>query len=262
MKPNPVILLIDAEKQARRLLRAVLEPRRYKVIETDTGETGIKRAAAARPDMIILDLHLPDIDGLAVVKRLREWYRNPVLVLSALNDEERKVAALDSGANDYITKPFGTDEFLARLRVLQRAHPGDAAGPFYIHGGVQADATGHVATLDGRKIEFTPTEEALFYTLVCHAGKVVSFKHLLRSVWGTDSDKRLHDLHVYIRLLRQKLQGEAGKTLIETSGVGYRLVVPGDSPTTASEPVDVPAKGALTSPASFQNEQPEIIKQN
>src|ERR1700743_3092703 len=209
MKPYPVALLIDADTAARKLMRFVLEPHRYKVFEADTGETGTKEAVACRPDVIILDLCLPDMDGLAVLKRLREWNRTPVLILSAEDDERVKVSALDGGANDYMNKPFGSAELLARLRVLQRPNPGEPVGPFYINGDLRVDVNSHVATIRGRYVDFTPTEEALFYTLVRHAGQLVTRKHLLCCVWGTDDESKLHDLHVYIRNIRQKLQGAA-----------------------------------------------------
>jgi len=230
MKPTPVALLIDADTPTRRLLRVILEPHRYKVFEADTGEVGTREAVAKRPDVIILDLCLPDQQGLTVLKQLREWNRSPILILSAEADEELKVSALDSGANDYMNKPFGTAELLARLRVFQRSNPMEPDGPFYINGDLRVDVTAHTATIHGRSVEFTPTEEALFYTLARHAGQLVTCKHLLRCIWGTEAESKLHDLHVYIRNLRQKLQGAAGGALIQTEGrVGYRLFVPFDS---------------------------------
>jgi two-component system KDP operon response regulator KdpE len=231
MKPSPIALLIDADKPVRRLLRAVLEPQRYRVFEAENGELGTKQAVARRPDVIILDLSLPDQDGLAVLRQLREWNSAPVMILSAQNDEELKVAALDSGANDYLGKPFGTAELLARLRVLQRLMPGEPEGPFYIYGDLHVDIAAHRATVRGRHIDLTPTEEALFYMLVRHAGKLVSCRHLLRSIWGSDSEGKIHELHVYIRSLRRKLRSAADEVLIQTVGsVGYRLLLPLDSP--------------------------------
>jgi len=227
MKPSPVVLLIDADTPNRRLLRVVLEPHRYKVFEADTGETGTKEAVARRPDVIILDLCLSDVDGLTVLKRLREWNRAPILILSAENDEGLKVSALDGGANDYMDKPFSAAELLARLRVLQRTNPGEPEGPFYINGDLKVDVNSHVATIRSRHVDFTPTEEALFYMLVRHAGQLVTRKHLLHCVWGSDEESKLHDLHVYIRNLRQKLQGATNDMLIQTEGsIGYRLFVP------------------------------------
>ena len=227
MKPNPVVLLIDADTPTRKLLRTVLEPHRYKVFEADTAETGTKETVARRPDVIILDLCLPDMDGLTVLKRLREWNRSPILILSGKGDEGLIVKALDGGANDYLSKPFSAAELLARLRVLQRTNPGEPEGPFYINGDLKVDVNSHVATIRGRHVDFTPTEEALFYTLVRHAGQLVTRKHLLYCVWGSDEESKLHDLHVYIRNLRQKLQDATNEMLIQTEGsTGYRLFVP------------------------------------
>jgi two-component system KDP operon response regulator KdpE len=229
MKPNPIALIIDADRPIRRLLRVVLEPHHYKVHEAENGQMGIKEAVAHRPDAIILDLSLPDMDGLTVLKRIREWNREPVLILSAQDGEETKVAALDSGANDYMTKPFGSAELLARLRVLQRSLPGEPDGPLFIHGDLQVDIISHRVTLRGQPLDFTPTEAAVLYILVRHAGKLVPCRHLLRCVWGNDSENKLHDLHVYIRSLRQKLNGTGNESVIQTEGsAGYRLLLPMD----------------------------------
>jgi two-component system, OmpR family, KDP operon response regulator KdpE len=227
MKPNPIILLIDADKPTRKLLQTVLEVHRYRVFEAESGETGIKEAVARRPDVIVMDLSLPDMDGMALLKQLREWYRAPILILSARDTESAKVSALDGGANDFVSKPFGTAEVLARLRVLQRWDPASPEGPYYINGDLRVNVTAGVITIRGRHIELTPTEEALFFTLVRHAGHLVTRSHLLRCVWGADSESKLHDLHVYIRNLRNKLQGATEEVLIQTEGSeGYRLVVP------------------------------------
>ncbi len=236
MKPNPAILLIDPDKPTRRLLRIALEAGRYKVFEADTGEAGTREAVLRCPDAIVLELCLPDIEGLTWLRQLREWNRAPILILSSRDNETLKVRALDAGANDYVIKPFGTAEVLARLRVLQRWHPGEYEGPFYINGNLRVDVTAKVATIRGRNVELTPTEEALFYTLMRHAGQLVTRKHLIRCVWGTESENKLHDLHVYIGNIRQKLQGAADDVLIQTEGsIGYRLFVPG------SQPVPLPA---------------------
>lgn len=230
MKPNPVILLIDAEKPTRKLLQMVLEVGRYRVFEAESGEIGIKEAVARRPDVIVMDLSLPDVDGMVLLKQLREWYRAPILILSARDNEALKVSALDGGANDFVSKPFGTAEVLARLRVLQRWDPGSPEGPYYINGDLKVNVTAGVVTIRGRHVELTPTEEALFFTLVRHAGHLITRSHLLRCVWGTDSESKLHDLHVYIRNLRNKLQSASDQVLIQTEGSeGYRLVVPFDS---------------------------------
>src|SRR5215469_3441476 len=160
MKPNPVILLIDADKGARKLMKTVLEAERYRVFEAETGETGIKEAVTRRPDVIVLDLSLPDMDGMDILKHLREWNRAPILILSGRDNEAVKVSALDCGANDFVVKPFGAAEVLARLRVLQRWDPGSPEGPYYINGDLKVNVTSGVVTMRGRHIELTPTEEA------------------------------------------------------------------------------------------------------
>ena len=229
MKPNPTVLLIDADRSNRRLLRIVLEPNHYKVYEAQDGLAGMKEAVARRPDVIILDLSLPDINGLTVLKRLREWNRAPVLILSHQNDEENKVAALDGGANDYMTKPFGFAELLARLRVLQRPIPNEPDGPLFMHGDLRVDIMSHRVTFRGQQVDLTPTEQAVFFMLVRYAGKLVTCNHLIACVWGDHLENKIHDLHVYIRSLRQKLDGESNESLIQTEGsAGYRLLLPMD----------------------------------
>jgi two-component system KDP operon response regulator KdpE len=186
----------------------------------------MKEAAARSPDVIIMELSLPDMNGLAVLQRLREWNHAPVLILSSRDAESDKVLALDSGANDYVTKPFSPAELLARLRVLQRSLPAEPDGPIFEHGGLSVDVTARTVTLHGRKVELTPTEQVIFYTLLRHAGKLVTRKHLFRCVWGTDSESKLHDLHVYIANLRQKLREASTRVLIQTEGcAGYRILV-------------------------------------
>jgi len=227
MKPKPTVLIIDADKAIRRLLRNILEAHRYRVIEAETGQAGIKEAAAREPDVIILELEVTDVDGLTVLRRLREWNRSPVLILSSRDNESDKVLALDAGANDYLTKPFGSAELLARLRVLQRPFPAEPDGPLFTHGDLKVDLNSRVITCGNTVIDLTPTEQAIFYTLLRHAGKLVSSKHLLRCVWGTNSDTKLRDLHVYIATLRHKLREVSEQVLIHTEGSqGYRILVP------------------------------------
>ena len=232
MKPNPVALLIDDERATRRWLRLLLEPQRYKVQEAASGGLGLQLAAARRPDVIIMDLTLPDLDGLEVLSSLREWSQVPILVLSARNLEEEKVAALDGGANDYVTKPFGPAELLARLRVLQRCLPGVQEEPLIVEGDLQVDIAAHKVAFKGRPINLTATEEALFHVLVRFSGKMVTCKHLLRSVWGSDAPRHLSDLRVYMTQLRKKLQvvGVEREMLIRTEGsLGYRLLLPAEA---------------------------------
>ncbi len=245
MKPNPTILLVDAERPIRRLLRAALEPNQYKVCEAESGHAGIKEAILRRPDVILLDLDLPDLDGLTVLWRLRESNRAPILILSGRDDEATKVVALDSGANDYMTKPFSTAELLARLRVLQRAIPHEPDGPLYINGDLEVDTITHRVVLRGQRVELTPTEEAVLGILARHAGKLVTCKHFLRCIWGIDSEHKLHDLHVYIRSLRRKLDGTGSDGVIQTEGsAGYRLLLAAPGQSARAEAVSVQAMDA------------------
>jgi two-component system, OmpR family, KDP operon response regulator KdpE len=226
MKPNPIVLVIDDEAAIRRLLRAALEPQNYQVFEAETGQLGLQEAVGRRPDVVILDLGLPDMDGLTVLKRLREWSQAPVLVLSVRDREGDKVAALDNGADDYLTKPFGTAELLARLRVIQRRAPGGPDEPVHIIGDLQMDLAAHVVKVKDHEISLTATEYALLRVLVQHAGKVVTHKQLLRSVWGPNAETQSQYLRVYITHLRKKLETATTGKLIQTeTGIGYRLVI-------------------------------------
>ena len=226
MKPNPIVLVIDDESAIRRLLRAALEPQNYQVCEAETGQLGLQEAVGRRPDVVILDLGLPDMDGLTVLKRLREWSQTPVLVLSVRDREGDKVAALDNGADDYLTKPFGTAELLARLRVIQRRVPGGPDEPVHVIGDLRVDLAAHVVKVKDHEISLTATEYALLRVLVQHAGKVVTHKQLLRSVWGPKAEEQSQYLRVYITHLRKKLETTTTGKLIKTeTGIGYRLVV-------------------------------------
>ncbi|MFA7004502.1 MAG: response regulator [Verrucomicrobiia bacterium] len=224
MKPNPTVLIIDDERAIRRLLCAALEPH-YQVCEAENGQLGLQEAAAKRPDVIILDLGLPDMDGVTVLKRLREWSQTPVLVLSVRDREADKVAALDNGADDYLTKPFGTAELLARLRVIQRRAPGGVEEPVHVIGPLQVDLAAHQVKVHGREVSLTATEFALLRVLVQHAGKVVTHKLLLRTVWGPNAEEQSQYLRVYFTHLRKKLETEAtGKLIQNEPGIGYRLL--------------------------------------
>jgi two-component system KDP operon response regulator KdpE len=226
MKPRPIVVIIDGDKGARRLLRQVLEPQAYRAFEAENGQAGLEQAVRWRPDVVILDLDLPDIDGLTLLGRLREWSRVPVLVLSTRNKEEEKVAALDSGANDFMSKPFGSDELLARLRVLQRSVPWITDGPRLVEGGISINLATHEVRLQGRRIKFTPTEEALFFILVRYAGKVVTCSHLTRCLWGFEGENKIRDLRVYIGTLRKKLENQYQGICIHTEGsTGYKLQI-------------------------------------
>jgi two-component system, OmpR family, KDP operon response regulator KdpE len=219
------VLVIDDERPIRRLLRVLLEAQGYQVCEAETGNLGLQLAATRRPDVILLDLGLPDMDGLVVLKRLREWSRTPVLILTVRDREADKVAALDNGADDYLTKPFGTDELLARLRALRRHSPEAFEEPTYVRGDLTVDIGARRVLVKDNEVHLTATEYALLHELVRHAGKIVMQKQLLRAVWGPDAESQLQYLRVYITHLRKKLETPDGGRLIETQpGIGYRLV--------------------------------------
>jgi len=224
LKPNA--LIIDDEMQIRRLLRVCLEANGYRTSEAASGQEGISQAAQHPPDVVILDLGLPDMDGVAVLKRLREWTQVPVIVLSVRDREDDKIAALDNGADDYVTKPFSTGELLARLRVAQR-HTQPASGTAVFHtGDLEVDLTARIVKLGGKEVKLTATEYALLRLLVQHAGKVLTHHEILREVWGPNYLEQTHYLRVYMAHLREKLEAEPSKPmlLITEPGVGYRLL--------------------------------------
>jgi two-component system KDP operon response regulator KdpE len=221
-------LIIDDEVQIRRLLRVVLEADGYRVLEADTGEQGLADIALRRPDVVLLDLGLPKIDGLTVLRRLREWSRVPVLILTVRAGAEEKVAALDAGADDYVTKPFDSPELLARLRAVQRRAAGDKDEPYFQAGHLAVDFSSHTVTVNGREVKLTATEYALLKIFAQHAGKVVTHKQLLREVWGPNAEEQSQYLRVYMTHLRKKIEiPDAREKLLRTeSGIGYRLVLP------------------------------------
>lgn len=223
---KPTALIIDDEIQMRRLLRVCLESNGYRVLEAATGQEGITQAAQHPPDVVLLDLGLPDLDGLTVLKRLREWSRVPVVVLSVREREEEKVAALDSGADDYVTKPFGTSELLARLRVAHRHAMRTTESPIFRAGDLEVDLTARVVKRKGQEVKLTATEYSLVRLFVQHAGKVLTHRQILKEVWGPNQVEQTHYLRVYIAHLREKLeQDPANPRLITTEpGVGYRLL--------------------------------------
>jgi len=214
-------LIIDDEIQIRRLLRMALETRGCTVRDADTGQTGLQDAIFHKPDVILLDLGLPDMDGVEVLKRLREWSSVPVLILSVRDQEAVKLAAFEAGADDYVTKPFSTAELMARLAAIQRRQGAHDAASLQF-GTLVLDPVHHEAALDGRPLKLTPTEYALLAQLVRHAGKVVTLKQLLRAVWGPQAEEQSHYLRVYANHLRKKLEGSALEIKNEP-GIGYRL---------------------------------------
>jgi two-component system KDP operon response regulator KdpE len=223
---KPVALIIDDEAQIRRLLRVVLEGENYQVHEAENGQQGLIEIASRRPAIILLDLGLPDMEGLEVLKRLREWSEAPVLVLSVRDDEQSKVAALDSGAEDYVTKPFSTPELLARLRAAQRKTRPEEEVSVFKTGDLIVDLTARVVKRAGREIKLTATEYALLRLFVRHPGRILTHRHILREIWGPKSEEHRQYLRVYITHLRQKIESDpASPILIKTEpGIGYRFV--------------------------------------
>jgi len=222
------VLIIDDEPQIRRLLRVTLEANGYEVFDAVTGQDGIVQAAQRRPEIILLDLGLPDLDGVEVLIRIREWSRVPVIVLSVRDRENDKIAALDAGADDFVTKPFGSGELLARLRTtLRRAQPQSAQAVFRA-GNLEVDMAARIVRKNGQEVKLTPTEYALLRLLVVHAGKVLTHRHLLTEVWGPNAATQTHYLRVHIAHLREKLEADAAnhKFIITEPGVGYRVMEP------------------------------------
>ncbi|WLT31905.1 response regulator [Geothrix sp. PMB-07] len=224
--PGPLILLVEDEPQMRRFLRVSLEGSGYRYLEAASGQEGLSLATQHRPDAILLDLGLPDMDGLEVVARLREWCATPVIVISARGQESDKVDALDAGADDYLTKPFGTRELLARIRVaLRHGGPEATAEPVFTLGRWRVDLAKRQVLVDGQEVHLTPLEYSLFTTLIRHAGKVVTQRQLLKEVWGGAVGAQPLYLRVYMTQLRHKLEEEPSKPryLKTEPGVGYRL---------------------------------------
>ncbi len=227
-EPATVVLLIEDEPQMRRFLRAALENEAYRLVEAPTGREGLAQAAGRNPDIILLDLGLPDGDGIDVTRRLREWARTPIVIISARGQERDKVAALDAGADDYLTKPFGVGELLARMRVALR-HAARAAGapdqPVFTSGDLRVDLEQRRVLVDEREVHLTPTEYRLLVALVRHAGKVLTHRHLLREVWGANTVTQTAALRVHMTQLRHKLERDPTQPrhLLTEPGVGYRL---------------------------------------
>jgi two-component system, OmpR family, KDP operon response regulator KdpE len=226
---NPLALIVDDEIQIRRLLRVVLEAENYQVREAKTGQEGLTEAATRRPDVILLDLGLPDMEGIAVLKRLREWSEIPVLILTVRDDEQEKVSALDAGAEDYVTKPFSTPELLARLRAAQRKTRQAEEISVFKHGDLIVDLTSHVVTRAGNQVKLTATEYALLRLFVRHPGRVLTHRYILREIWGPKSEEHRQYLRVYVTHLRQKIEPDPTNPVLITTepGIGYRFISPG-----------------------------------
>ena len=225
---QPKLLLIEDEAQVRRFLRASLPAQGYTLLEAATGGEGLAMAASHNPDVILLDLGLPDLDGLEVTQRLREWSEAPILIISARGQERDKVAALDAGADDYVTKPFGVDELLARVRVALRHRARRGSGQdesTFASGELRVDLGRRQVHVADREVHLTPIEYKLLVALVRHAGRVLTHQQLLREVWGARYATQTQYLHVHMGHLRAKVEENAArpKLLVTEAGVGYRL---------------------------------------
>jgi two-component system, OmpR family, KDP operon response regulator KdpE len=228
MSDGPLILIIEDEEPIRRFLRASLSVENYRLAEAERGEQGVHLATQQPPDLVILDLGLPDLDGQEVLRRLREWLQAPIIVLSARNQEREKVAALDHGADDYLTKPFAVGELLARIRVALRhaarigAEPGETT---FCVGELQVDLARRQVIVRGQQVHLTPIEYRLLVTLTKHAGKVLTHQHLLKEGWGPNESRETHYLRVYMNQLRHKIELDPHRPryLLTEPGVGYRL---------------------------------------
>jgi len=226
-KPAHAALVIDDEPQIRRLLRITLEANGYRVFDAATGHEGLVQAAQRKPDVILLDLGLPDLEGVDVLKRIREWSPVPVIILSVRDQEQEKVAALDSGADDYVTKPFNSAELLARLRAALRHGQPQGADAIFRAGHLEVDLSKRLVMKGGVEVKLTPIEYSLLRLLVTHAGKVLTHRQLLTEVWGAKAVEQSHYLRVHVAHLREKLEDNpsAPEIIITEPAVGYRLVL-------------------------------------
>ena len=221
------VLLIEDEASIRRFVRASLENAGFEVIEAVSGQMGLALAASKKPSVILLDLGLPDIDGLRVVKRIREWATIPIIIISARGREGDKVAGLDAGADDYLTKPFSVAELLARIRVsLRHAEPDAIDAPVFESGKLKVDMAQRYVWIGGKEIHLSPIQYKLLTVLVRHAGKVVTHHQLLKEAWGPESDAGPESVRIYVHQLRRKIEADPvrPKYLKTESGVGYRLI--------------------------------------
>lgn len=224
---KPLILVIEDDPQIRRFLRATLEAEGYHFQEALTAAEGIAQAAARQPELILLDLGLPDLSGLEVIREIRAWSQMPIVVVSARGQERDKIEALDLGADDYVAKPFGVGELLARMRAaMRRAAPAASAGGTFRFGHIAVDFDRRTVTSGGREIHLTPNEYRLLQVLIQHAGKVVTQRQLLNEVWGPQHTDQAQYLRVYVAQLRRKLERDPArpKHLQTEAGIGYRLV--------------------------------------
>jgi two-component system, OmpR family, KDP operon response regulator KdpE len=232
MTHRPRILVIDNEPQVLRALQTILGEKHFKVETAVTGEAGLALAVASQPDVIILDLGLPDMDGVDVCKQLRTWTQTPVIILSVRDQEREKVRALDQGADDYLTKPFGIEELLARVRVALRRRTTEVGSPATVIkvGPIEIDLVRHIVTRNRTEIKLTVTEYNLLVYLVSHADRVLTHQSILTQIWGKENAERVEYLRVYMRQLRKKLEADPHRPryILNESGVGYRFVIPAE----------------------------------
>jgi two-component system KDP operon response regulator KdpE len=220
------ILVVDDERSIRRFLKAALGSQ-FVIFEATTGEEALAAVAADRPDVILLDLGLPDMDGIEVTRRLREWTQIPIIIVSVREQEQDKIAALDAGADDYLTKPFGVGELMARLRSALRRSAQTETDPVFKNGDLVVDLNRREVLVNGQPVFLTPTEYDLLRTFVKHAGKVLTHDQLLRAVWGTAYERETHMLQVNISNLRRKIEPDPSRPgyLVTEPGVGYKLKI-------------------------------------
>ncbi len=222
-----IVLVIDDEVQIRRLLCVLLEKNGFNVVEAGSGGDGIAEAVRCSPDVILLDLGLPDMSGLAVLKRVREWSQAPVIVLSARNGEADKISALDHGANDYVTKPFSTGELLARIRAWLRQAKLRAKPAVFLSGPLQMDFAARIVKVREKIVRLTATEYSLLLLFAKHAGKVLTHSQIIRELWAADEADKTGELRVYMAYLRKKLEANPAEPelIITEPGIGYRLAI-------------------------------------
>lgn len=227
MSTAPVAVVVEDEPQIRRFVRAALESESWRVMEAGTLKDGLSEAATRRPDLVVLDLALPDGDGIELVRSMRAWSSSPILVLSARGEEKDKIRALDAGADDYLTKPFGIGELLARVRALARRRGRtDAAEPVFRAGDIEVDFASRMVKRAGQPVHLTPIEYRLLTLLATNAGRVLTHRQILREVWGPSHVEHEHYTRIYMGHLRRKLEADPAQPryLLTETAVGYRLV--------------------------------------
>jgi len=236
--PNPVVVVIEDDPPIRRFLRTSLSAQGFQVFEVDTGQRGLIEVSVRKPDLVILDLGLPDLDGAEIVKKIREWTALPIIILSARSAEQDKIDALDAGADDYLTKPFSLGELLARIRVALRhsaMNPENIQPGVFTMGRLKVDLAKRLVYLDDQEVHLTPIQYRLLSVLVKHPGKVLTHHQILKEVWGPGHMNDAHYLRIYMSQLRQKLEADPAKPeyFLTESGVGYRLKVSAGQPRSA-----------------------------